>query len=40
MVCLILDGKLGLAPVKNPKSALDIATGTGIWALQYGKYTM
>ncbi|KAH8658298.1 S-adenosyl-L-methionine-dependent methyltransferase [Xylariales sp. PMI_506] len=27
-------GTLFLAPVKNPKHALDIATGTGIWAIQ------
>lgn len=37
MVGLILDGKLGLAPVKNPKNVLDVATGTGIWAIEYGE---
>lgn len=34
---LLLDGKLGEAPVKDPKFVLDIATGTGIWALDYGE---
>ncbi|KND94603.1 hypothetical protein TOPH_01025 [Tolypocladium ophioglossoides CBS 100239] len=34
---LALDGQLGLAPVKSPKHALDIATGTGIWAIQYAE---
>lgn len=36
MVRLILDGELGRAPVKNPVNVLDVATGTGIWAMQYG----
>lgn len=31
---LILDGKLGLAPIDSPKHVLDIATGTGIWAIE------
>lgn len=33
---LALDGKLGLAPVHKPKHVLDAATGTGIWAIEYG----
>lgn len=33
---LVLDGKLGKAPVKDPRHALDVGTGTGIWALQFG----
>lgn len=33
---LLLDGKLGLAPVENPRYALDIARGTGIWAIEFG----
>ncbi|EFY84551.1 S-adenosylmethionine-dependent methyltransferase [Metarhizium acridum CQMa 102] len=37
MCKLILDGKLGLAPVPSPKHVLDVATGTGIWALEYAK---
>lgn len=28
-------GELGLAPVVNPQSVLDIGTGTGIWAIEY-----
>lgn len=34
---LVLTGKLGIAPVQSPKHVLDIATGTGIWAMEYGK---
>ncbi|POR38157.1 Uncharacterized protein TPAR_01635 [Tolypocladium paradoxum] len=37
LVGLVLDGQLGLAPVKSPKHALDVATGTGIWAIQYAE---
>jgi cyclopropane fatty-acyl-phospholipid synthase-like methyltransferase len=29
----MLDGKLHLAPVKEPHRILDIGTGTGIWAI-------
>lgn len=31
---LTMDGKLYAAPVKNPLHVLDIATGTGIWAIE------
>ena len=32
-----LGGKLNLAPIpKNAKRILDIGTGTGIWAMEYG----
>ncbi|KAH8655782.1 S-adenosyl-L-methionine-dependent methyltransferase [Xylariales sp. PMI_506] len=34
---LLLDDKLYLAPIENPKYVLDIATGTGIWALQFAE---
>ncbi|KAG9248808.1 S-adenosyl-L-methionine-dependent methyltransferase [Calycina marina] len=34
---LVLDGKLGLAPVDEPALVLDIATGTGIWALDFAE---
>lgn len=37
MVTLLLDHKLHLAPVQSPKNVLDIATGTGIWAIQFAK---
>ncbi|KAJ4151652.1 hypothetical protein LMH87_012341 [Akanthomyces muscarius] len=35
MVRLIQQGKLGLAPVQNPKDVVDVCTGTGIWATEY-----
>jgi len=34
---LSLGGRLNLAPLVNPRSALDIGTGTGIWAVDFGK---
>jgi ubiquinone/menaquinone biosynthesis C-methylase UbiE len=35
---LLLDGRLSLAPMSEvPATVLDIATGTGIWAIEYGK---
>jgi ubiquinone/menaquinone biosynthesis C-methylase UbiE len=33
---VMLDGKLNLAPISNPKRVLDLATGTGIWAIEFG----
>lgn len=33
MFLLTLDDKLFLAPIQNPKRALDIGTGAGIWAV-------
>ncbi|EEH06366.1 methyltransferase [Histoplasma capsulatum var. duboisii H88] len=34
---LLLDGKLVLAPIgPNPQRALDLGTGTGLWALDFG----
>ncbi|BCR91145.1 uncharacterized protein ACHE_61031S [Aspergillus chevalieri] len=33
MYYLTLDGKLHLAPLKNPQEILDVGTGTGIWAI-------
>lgn len=36
---LTLHGKLHLAPIKpDLRYALDIGTGTGIWAIDFGKY--
>ena len=32
----LLRGKFGLAPVNNPQAVLDIGTGTGIWAIEFG----
>jgi ubiquinone/menaquinone biosynthesis C-methylase UbiE len=32
-----LNGRLSLAPIKNPHNVLDIGTGTGVWAMDFGK---
>lgn len=34
---MTMDEKLFLAPIHNPKSVLDIATGTGIWASEFAQ---
>jgi ubiquinone/menaquinone biosynthesis C-methylase UbiE len=34
---ILIGDKLGLAPVDSPEHVLDIATGTGIWAIEYGQ---
>lgn len=35
---LTLDGRLSLAPIgNNLQNVLDVGTGTGIWALDFGK---
>lgn len=33
----MLKGKLYLAPIVHPVHALDIGTGTGIWAIEFAK---
>jgi ubiquinone/menaquinone biosynthesis C-methylase UbiE len=34
---LMLDERLYLAPIKkNPQNVLDIGTGTGLWAIEFG----
>ncbi|KAH8649868.1 S-adenosyl-L-methionine-dependent methyltransferase [Xylariales sp. PMI_506] len=35
---MVLDGKLGLAPIcgRSPSNVLDVATGTGAWAIDFG----
>ena len=33
----LLDGKLALAPLEQPRNVLDLATGRGIWALEFAK---
>jgi ubiquinone/menaquinone biosynthesis C-methylase UbiE len=33
----LLDGKLALAPLEQPRNVLDLATGTGIWAIEFAK---
>ncbi|KAG6140669.1 hypothetical protein E4U38_007250 [Claviceps purpurea] len=31
----VMDGNLGRAPVREPRQVLEVASGTGIWALEY-----
>jgi hypothetical protein len=31
-----MDNKLHLAPVNDPQNVLDVGTGTGIWAIDFG----
>ncbi|KAK8030227.1 S-adenosyl-L-methionine-dependent methyltransferase [Apiospora rasikravindrae] len=33
---LMLQGRLYLAPIQSPKRVLDLATGTGIWPMEFG----
>lgn len=33
---LTFGGKLHLAPIERPRNAVDIGTGTGIWAVDFG----
>lgn len=38
---LTLDGRLSLAPIgDNLQYVLDVGTGTGIWALDFGKVSL
>ena len=34
---LTLEGKLFLSPIKDIHNCLDVGTGTGIWAMDFGK---
>lgn len=36
---IICDGRLHLAPISKPQRVLDLATGTGIWAIEFGKHS-
>lgn len=36
-ISLRLFGGLSLAPISNPEHVLDIGTGTGIWAIEFGR---
>lgn len=39
MWSVTLENKLHLAPIgSDPQNVLDIATGTGIWAIDFGKF--
>lgn len=33
---MTMDERLFLAPLASPQHVLDIATGTGIWAIEFG----
>jgi ubiquinone/menaquinone biosynthesis C-methylase UbiE len=34
----VLSGKLYLSPIgNNPRNVLDVGTGTGIWAIEFGR---
>lgn len=35
-----LHGKLLLAPIQSPQRVLDLGTGTGIWAIEFGTYPL
>ncbi|KAL2214804.1 S-adenosyl-L-methionine-dependent methyltransferase [Thermoascus aurantiacus ATCC 26904] len=35
MIMVMLDHKLFRAPIKSPQHAIDLGTGTGIWAIQF-----
>lgn len=38
-LCLmVLHRKLYLAPIKNPQRVIDLATGTGLWPIDFGKF--
>ena len=37
-MCNLTYRRLHLAPLHRPKHALDIGTGTGIWAMDFGKH--
>lgn len=34
---MLLKNKLYLAPIDRPHRVLDIGTGTGIWAIEFGE---
>lgn len=37
-LCLkAMGGKLFLAPISSPERVIDLATGTGIWAIDFGR---
>jgi hypothetical protein len=35
---IMTGGVLALAPISSPRNVLDIGTGTGIWAIEFGSY--
>jgi ubiquinone/menaquinone biosynthesis C-methylase UbiE len=38
VLCLTFNSKLYFAPIEKPRNALDVGTGTGIWAIDLGIY--
>lgn len=39
MTMFIMENKLYLAPIgENPQRVLDLCTGTGIWAMEFGMF--
>ncbi|KAH8674129.1 S-adenosyl-L-methionine-dependent methyltransferase [Xylariales sp. PMI_506] len=36
-ISILLGGRLHFAPIQNPKHVADIATGTGIWAIEFAE---
>lgn len=36
VLCLTFASKLYFAPIEKPRRALDVGTGTGIWAIDLG----
>lgn len=33
-------GRYGFAPLQNPEFAADVAGGTGVWAFEFGEYSL
>lgn len=38
MFLVLLHRKLYLAPIKHPQRVMDLGTGTGIWAIDFGAF--
>ena len=38
VLCLTFNSKLYFSPIEKPRNALDVGTGTGIWAIDLGMY--
>jgi len=36
VLCLTYNSKLYFSPIEKPRNALDVGTGTGIWAIDMG----
>lgn len=40
VLCLTFNSKLYFSPLDSPRHALDVGTGTGIWAIDFGLSSM